>query len=192
MKRCNKCGDMKPLSDFYRMKGMRDGYRNECKKCNLAAKAERYRANPEPAKERARRWAEENPEKRAEWMRRYRASGRKAANNRRSHLKRKFGITVEDYDRMLAEQGGGCAICGAPPPEGSSLHVDHDHQTGRVRGLVCFKHNNALGDFGDDPELLQKATTYLIDHDPEMQEMAALAKERVKQLVASNTRTTLF
>lgn len=82
-----------------------------------------------------------------------------------------YGITQRDYDRMLAEQGGGCAICGATESgKGSRLHVDHDHSCcpdairscGRcVRGLLCMKCNQGLGQFGDDANLLLTAVVYL-------------------------------
>jgi hypothetical protein len=161
MKRCNKCHALKPLEEFYRFATMRDGYRNDCKACNLAAKAARYRANPEPARRRTQEWREANPERYAETQGRFRASGSKKISDRRSHLKRKYGITLEQYDEMLRAQGGGCGICGQPPSARISLHVDHDHRTGRVRGLLCFKHNNALGDFDDDPDLLRAALRYV-------------------------------
>ena len=161
MKRCKKCGEMKPLDDFYRMPEMRDGYRSDCKACNLAAKAARYRANPEPAKQRTREWQLANPEKYAAKQAAYRASGGKKVSDRRSHLKRKFGITPEQYDEMLAAQGGGCAICHREPRPDISLHVDHDHETGRIRGLLCFRCNNSLGDLDDSAVLLQAALAYV-------------------------------
>ena len=73
---------------------------------------------------------------------------------------RKFRITLEQYEELLAEQEGGCAICGRPPRR-VSLHVDHDHGTGRVRGLLCFSCNAALGYFGDDGDRLVAAANYL-------------------------------
>jgi hypothetical protein len=85
---------------------------------------------------------------------------------RNAWLRRTYGITLADYERMLAEQGGGCAICGGPGevskrnPAGL-LHVDHDHVTGRVRGLLCEKHNLLLGQWSDDPALLRRAADYL-------------------------------
>lgn len=60
MKRCRICGLEKPLDGFYRMAGMRDGHRNECKRCNLEQKAARYRANPGPEIERVRAWRKES------------------------------------------------------------------------------------------------------------------------------------
>ncbi len=160
MKRCNKCLQLKPLDEFYRMAGMRDGYRNDCKACNLAAKAARYRTNPEPARERTRRWRLDNPERYAEALAKYRGSESKRISNRRSHLKRKYGISLEEYDAMLASQGGGCGICGKEPSARISLHVDHDHRTGRIRGLLCFVCNSSLGDL-DDPDLLRAALRYI-------------------------------
>jgi hypothetical protein len=161
MKRCNKCQQLKPLDEFYRMAQMRDVYRNDCKACNLATKAARYRANPEPARERTRQWRLANPERYAATQEQFRRSGAKKISDRRSHLKRKYGISLEQYEAMLVSQGGGCGICGRTPSGRISLHVDHDHRTGRVRGLLCFKHNNALGDFDDSPYLLRAALRYV-------------------------------
>lgn len=61
---------------------------------------------------------------------------------------------------MLAAQGGGCAICGKQCPTGRALAVDHDHDTGEIRGLLCYKHNTALG-LLDSIELLTAAISYL-------------------------------
>lgn len=84
---------------------------------------------------------------------------------RDAHLRRKYGITAADYDRMLTEQSGGCALCGKKPDEqkryGKFLHVDHDHGTGRVRGLLCDQHNLLLGRWDHDPILLRRAAAYL-------------------------------
>lgn len=143
------------------MPQMRDGFRNDCKACNNAAKAARYRANPGPARERTQQWRKENPERYAATQAAFRLSGGKARSSRKSHLKRKFGLTIEQYEAMLAEQGGGCAICHRSPRDDISLHVDHDHSTGRIRGLLCFRCNNSLGDMEDDPSLLRAALRYL-------------------------------
>ena len=79
------------------------------------------------------------------------------------NFKVKYGITLADYDLMLQEQNDGCAICGRKASEErfGVLSVDHCHDTGRVRGLLCEKHNMALGMFGDDIELLNEAIRYL-------------------------------
>ena len=68
---------------------------------------------------------------------------------------------LDDYEAMLLDQDGGCAICGAPPPDGQSLHIDHDHATGAVRGLLCFTGNAGLGKFGETIDLLSAAVAYL-------------------------------
>jgi len=90
------------------------------------------------------------------------------ARRRNSSYLTKYGITTEDYERMLDAQGGGCAACGARPGK-RRLHVDHDHaccpgrtSCGRcIRGLLCHGCNNALGCVKDDPELLVRLAAYL-------------------------------
>ena len=79
---------------------------------------------------------------------------------RRAALRLKYGLTMEAYTAMLDEQGGACAICGSAP-DGRPLHVDHDHATGAVRGLLCGLCNAGLGNYRDDPALLAKAIAYL-------------------------------
>jgi len=92
-------------------------------------------------------------------------------NNRKRfksyELKKSFGITLEDYENLLKNQNGVCAICGNPETattnggELRKLSVDHDHETGEVRGLLCTNCNNGLGRFKDSPDLFQKALNYL-------------------------------
>ena len=95
---------------------------------------------------------------------------RARSNNRRNAvLKHKYGITLEDYERMLEEQGGVCDICGTDKPgqnqESSySFHVDHDHETGAVRGLLCDRCNRGMGYFNDSSSILEKAVLYLKKH----------------------------
>lgn len=92
---------------------------------------------------------------------RTRAYSRKMAQK---YALRSFGMTAEDYEVMAAKQAGRCAICFHFPPiiNGSArLHVDHDHVTGAVRGLLCTLCNLALGKMGDDPERLRRAAIYL-------------------------------
>lgn len=72
-----------------------------------------------------------------------------------------YGIKREEYERILAEQNGVCAICEQPCSTGRNLAVDHNHETGEIRGLLCSKHNMALGLFADDQSLLLKAVEYL-------------------------------
>jgi hypothetical protein len=181
-KTCTKCGVLQPIENFYRAAGTRDGLRGDCKSCFQARAAARYRANPEPMKQRAKQWARENPERLRATKRRYAASGRKQTVDRRSYLKRKYGVTPEWYDETLAAQGGGCAICGRPPRDDISLHVDHDHRTGELRLLLCFLCNNLLGDVDDDADRLRAAAAYLEAHDADVIELTRLAKDRARDL----------
>lgn len=90
------------------------------------------------------------------------------ANVRKGNLAKKYGITQEDYNRMLAEQDGCCKICRSSDPVGvKSFAVDHDHVTGKVRGLLCHRCNPGLGYFQDNPELLRKAIDYLLEAEEE-------------------------
>jgi hypothetical protein len=80
---------------------------------------------------------------------------------RRARLRR-YGLTVAEYDSMFAAQDGKCAICDRANDR--RLCVDHDHETGAVRELLCDPCNQGLGRFGDDPDLMLKAIAYLRKH----------------------------
>ena len=173
---------MKPVADFYPHAGCRDGYRPECKACNLAEKARRHAADPQPARERTRKWQQDNPERYRENQREFRASGGKKRSDRRSYLKRKYGISLEDYDAMLEAQDGRCAICRRLPRDDISLHVDHHHDSGRLRGLLCFSCNVTVGHIREEHDRLRAIADYLDAHDPDAVELACLAKARVAAL----------
>ena len=83
----------------------------------------------------------------------------RAARRRKPQRAAQLGVTSADYDRMLAAQGGVCAICGSPPKT-RRLHVDHDHATGKVRGLLCHRCNRALPTW-IVPRWLYAAAAYL-------------------------------
>lgn len=139
---CTKCGEVKPLDadNFYRQARGRQGFSAWCKLCKRANNAKARKA-----------WVQANPEEHKERI-------------RRRNLKRDYGITPEDYDRLLSEQGGRCAICDGDThrsKRGNFFHVDHDHITGEVRGLLCVWCNTALGKFQDSPEILRSAINYL-------------------------------
>src|SRR5439155_26329707 len=104
--------------------------------------------------------------------------------DRAGHLKRKFGLSLDQYDELLAHQGGKCAICSDPPEEGKAYHIDHDHETGEVRGLLCVRCNNGLGQFKEDRDLLKMAATYILLHEPGEAEVSAAGRQRVMELVA--------
>ncbi len=75
-------------------------------------------------------------------------------------LRKTYGISLADYNRMLKAQGGGCYICGRKP-KNRALDVDHSHRTGKVRGILCHRCNRGLTWFSDDPVLFRKAAKYL-------------------------------
>lgn len=83
---------------------------------------------------------------------------------RNSNFKKKFGISLEIYDKMHKEQNGLCAICQKPSPTTSRLSVDHDHKTGKVRQLLCANHNSMLGFANEDTEVLKSAISYIEKH----------------------------
>ena len=76
----------------------------------------------------------------------------------------RYGLEPEDLAYLYAAQNHVCAVCG-DPPEGRSLSIDHDHETGRVRGLLCHHCNVALGHVRDDPERLMALVAYLLRHE---------------------------
>jgi hypothetical protein len=124
--------------------------------------ADRHRANN-------RAWYEANKERiRArDKERRERHPEDTYADYRRRLLRRKYGLTVERYEELLAAQSGCCAVCGSKEPRGNTragkavFVVDHDHNTGAVRGLLCRTCNAAIGLLGDNPENLRRALRYL-------------------------------
>jgi hypothetical protein len=181
-KHCRICGEVKPFTEFHRASGTRDGYRGECKSCFRTQQNARYAADPTPSIERVKAWQKANPDKVRASKDRRKADGRTRLTNRKSHLMRKYGLTLGQYEAMLEAQGGVCAICGRPPRDDISLHVDHDHVSGALRGLLCFLCNNSVGDLAEDPERARALARYLDDHDAEMVELAAVVKDRVQSL----------
>ena len=77
------------------------------------------------------------------------------------HLKAHYGISLAEYQAILVLQGGGCAVCGKKKHSVKALHVDHDHKTGKTRGIVCSSCNRAIAFMGDSPELAKKLVNYL-------------------------------
>jgi len=82
---------------------------------------------------------------------------------RNAKLRYKYGISLEEYEAMLAKQDGACAVC-VSIPDGRDLCVDHDHLTGKVRGLLCDLCNRMLGQSGDRSWLLRRGANYLDAH----------------------------
>ena len=141
MKVCTICGELKPLSEYYttRFKSVSDPtkkyYHGKCKKCYIKKGQDKY----DPIKQRDK------------------------------NLRHAYGITLDEYNVMLEKQGGVCGICKTDNPKGrqsgrgkvKDFYVDHNHETGEVRGLLCNNCNRAIGNFKDDPTIIQKAVLYL-------------------------------
>ena len=118
----------------------------------------------------AKRHYVKNREKILEKQRVWRASPEGQRKERENHLKKKYGITSEDYERMHENQDGKCAICETTETgdrRAKHFTVDHCHETGKVRGLLCHRCNTALGLFEDKTDRMNNAIQYLRKHDDE-------------------------
>ncbi len=169
MKKCSTCGVEKPLSEFHKRTKSADGHSFICKDC-MNARQRAYRRSPAfnsdeaRAKRSAYYYANKDHIKQREASRHA-----EAPHIRRNQvLRKKFGIGVDEYEAMLKEQDGLCAICRLPERAintstggVASMPVDHDHQTGKIRGLLCSHCNRAIGLFQDNPEILKSAINYL-------------------------------
>lgn len=142
-----------------RHKGTKDGLRGDCKACFAARAREWYRNNREKAIRNAADWRKANLE-RARATRRARHPLIRE-RLRDQHLQRTFGITLEEYGRMLEAQGGVCAVCREPPRPSESFHVDHRDERCGVRGILCVRCNNALGQLREDISIAERAVDYL-------------------------------
>lgn len=135
MKICTKCDESKPLDAFYQNPENRDGRQGSCKACDNVRTKEWKAANAESTR----------------------------MTSKKYYLRTKYGITIEQYNDLLAKQGGRCACCGADSPRGRGVYfpVDHCHETGAVRGLLCNPCNVGIGALGDNVEGVMRALTYL-------------------------------
>jgi len=134
-KQCSRCKATKPLTEFkYRNKSLPElGYKSACYACERERAKLYWRRKPLPKEV-----------------------------QRERNLRRFFGIGIDDYNQMLEQQEGCCAICGVSScASGRNFAVDHCHTTGMIRGLLCQFCNTALGQFQDSPEILTKAISYL-------------------------------
>jgi len=110
--------------------------------------------------EHARQYNAEHREEKAEYNRKYAAAH--PETKRRRHIRNTYGINIEAWEELLANQGGRCACCGSDDPGGKTgWHTDHDHETGTVRGILCGCCNKGLGHFHDDPKRLWAGIQYL-------------------------------
>lgn len=136
MKKCSMCRKAKVLAEFSQAHTRAGGYHGYCKSCN---------------KERNRRWRQANPE-------------RSSRTSFKSALKFNYGLTLEQYTELLQSQAGVCAICRTPNRDGKRLAVDHNHETGKIRGLLCQGCNFAIGHLKEDPQLFDAAKEYVCMH----------------------------
>lgn len=126
-------------------------------------KAAWHQAHKEKRNEKAREYYYLNKEKLNAKSRKFYAKNK--AKKLDDCRKKKYGITADEYQSMLVSQNGVCAICKKKCTCGRSLAVDHNHETGLVRGLLCSKCNRAIGLFDDSYELLLVAANYLQNRD---------------------------
>jgi ERCC4-type nuclease len=155
MKKCTKCKIEKPVSDYGVDKSTKDGYRYSCKECYNSQQREYARKNKDIIKSRN---AKKSQQRKA-----YYKSKKGIESSRRAHLKRAFGITLEDYNNLFEKQGGVCKICQQKEKSkiNNFLSVDHSHLTGKIRGLLCSDCNRGLGLLKDSKQNLINAVKYL-------------------------------
>lgn len=144
-------------------------YKQECYAQNAdtlkTKRAAYYRANKDKAIARSREWAITNRDRVRAYQKQWKKDNpeKQRALNRRSWLKRFYGLTVEEWEAMFEAQGRACKCCGSPDPKASNgWHVDHCHDSKRVRGILCQQCNIMLGCAADDPSILKKGAEYLL------------------------------
>lgn len=145
VKICNHCKKEYPatLEYFHSQKGHKSGLRSWCKSCIVQASKNYYGKNKEKIAQCHKKWQQKN-------------EGVICGHT----LKRRYGITLEQYDKMFEEQNGNCAICGLPELM-RRLSVDHNHKTGEVRALLCHQCNLMIGHAHENPTVLKEAAEYL-------------------------------
>lgn len=140
--RCFGCKESFELNNFSPCVVSRGS--GECKPCVATRRRKKYLANPGYYLGKNREWARKNPD-----------------HDKRAALKR-YGLSLEGFKEMLKKQNGKCAICDASKnSDGKSLYVDHCHETGKIRGLLCRKCNTGIGLLGDNMNGILKAKDYL-------------------------------
>ncbi|MFG3359405.1 endonuclease VII domain-containing protein [Streptomyces griseofuscus] len=172
MKRCVRCGETKPYAAFAKRRSNLDGLQRHCRECasdyhrtrqmSLGRKVRPKVTVPEGHKlclkcGEIKPWSEWHRNATASDGLSTRCKACRAAEGRSGHLKRQYGLTVAERDAMVASQRGLCVICLKAP----TAHVDHCRKTGRVRGVLCFNCNSAIGKLGDDPDAVRRAAAYL-------------------------------
>lgn len=175
-KRCGGCERVLSLDCFSADRNRRDGLQARCRECVAEYGAAHYRRRREAAGKTVREKVDVPPghklcrtcgeaKPHSEWHRNATASDGlstrcevcRAVQGREDHLKRQYGMTEAERDELIASQKGLCVICLSAP----AIHVDHCHETGKVRGVLCFNCNSGIGKLGDDPDKTRRATAYL-------------------------------
>lgn len=147
MKICTGCDIEKPYSEFYRNGQNGDGFHMQCKSCQTPYH-KRYRdENRERVNKRKRDLYHNDPEFRA--------------NYEQGRRRRKYGLSEDAYQKLLDASDGNCMICKKPWVGDRKLSIDHNHKTGKVRGLLCRICNVFLGRIDDSTEILEAMIAYL-------------------------------
>jgi hypothetical protein len=156
MKKCTKCGVEKPLSEFQKRADRPIGFTSACKVCIKLSQ------NPEKRRLSWNKWREANPEKRkaskAAWDK---ANPEKRKLHSYKARVKKYNLSIEEYENMLKQQNQCCAICVEPLDKAEKTHIDHNHHTNKVRGILCHGCNTSLGGFRDSIKILKSAQKYL-------------------------------
>jgi len=163
---CKQCGNVR-LAE-YRKKNAKK-YKEMIKKWRKKNKSKLKEQSQTPhRKEYMKKWRQkpENKKKAAKRLREYRENNpeKRALIQRKSMLKNTYGVTLDWYDSKLEEQKGRCAICGVDNPQRENtkhFSIDHNHSTGKVRGLLCVRCNTFIGYANEHPNVLQSAIKYL-------------------------------
>lgn len=153
MKKCSKCGEIKEISQFPKQSG--DKYMSHCKECRRAYNNAHRRKDINKSREKDRERYSKNSDVRAKYARDYRKNN--PEKMRELHLKSNYNITINDYNNMLLKQNNKCAVCGRDMSDyGKVFCVDHNHTTGKVRGLVCDPCNYGIGFYEKNGEKYKK------------------------------------
>ena len=161
---CKVCGE----SDKDKLVVANDrplGYRWICKKCAYDKRKEYYieYRKTDGCKKAQKKYStsEKGRTNQREWQKKFRRTHEGYATAKRYDLKTRYGITLFKYNEMLEKQNHKCIICGNSIFDKVNVAVDHDHITGKIRGLLCKNCNWGLGNFRDNTELLNNAIKYL-------------------------------
>lgn len=160
-KKCNRCGQIKNMKHFSKNKSRKDGHNGFCKICMNSYR----RNNLKKYKKYNLLYKKNNAKtikiKRMIYLNKSTIKKKVSKQKRIVKLRLRYGITVDDYNKMLISQNYRCAICGEKQLNNKKLAVDHCHKTGKVRGLLCRNCNIGIGMLNDNPESLLKAYKYI-------------------------------